>query len=165
MVTEATSRSTISAEILDKADEKKENAWLHSVVYDDADQDLRGISANEAMFRMQSSFILGAAQKNDCIFVGRCADYVLQQAAVKRLSIFITAPYPDRVQRKMRLLGKEERAVTALVRKMDKQRKSYYDYYTGGSWGKPYNYDLCVNSSTLGVEQTAEVLAVLARHM
>lgn len=165
LVTEAASRSSISPEILEKADEKKENSWLHSFVYDDTDQNLRGISANEAMFRMQSTVILEAAQKDNCIFVGRCADYVLQQAAIKRLSIFITAPFSDRVQRKMKLLGKEEKAITSLVRKTDKQRKNYYDYYTGGNWGKPYNYDLCVNSSTLGIEQTAEALAVLVRQM
>lgn len=165
LVTEAAGRSSISSDILEKADEKKENAWLHSFVYDDTDQNLRGISANEAMFRMQSAVILEAAQKDNCIFVGRCADYVLQQAAIKRLSIFITSPFSDRVQRKMKLMGKEEKAVTALVRKMDKQRKNYYNYYTGGSWGKPYNYDLCVNSSTLGIEQTAEALAVLTRQM
>ena len=165
LVTEAAGRSSISSDILEKADEKKENAWLHSFVYDDTDQNLRGISANEAMFRMQSAVILEAAQKDNCIFVGRCADYVLQQAAIKQLSIFITSPFSDRVQRKMKLMGKEEKAVTALVRKMDKQRKNYYNYYTGGSWGKPYNYDLCVNSSTLGIEQTAEALAVLTRQM
>ena len=165
LVTEAASRSSISPEILENADEKKENSWLHSFVYDDTDQNLRGISANEAMFRMQSAVILEAAQKDNCIFVGRCADYVLQQAAIKRLSIFITAPFSDRVARKMKLLGEEEKAITALVRKMDKQRKNYYDYYTDGNWGKPYNYDLCVNSSTLGIEQTAEALAVLVRQM
>lgn len=165
LVTEVASRSSISSEVLEKADEKKENAWLHSFVYDDTDQNLRGISANEAMFRMQSAVILEAAQKDNCIFVGRCADYVLQQAAVKRLSIFITAPFSGRVKRKMKLLGEDEKTVTALVRKMDKQRKNYYNYYTGGNWGKPYNYDLCVNSSSLGIEQTAEALAVLVRQM
>lgn len=165
LVTEAASRSSISSEILEKADEKKENPWLHSIVYDASDQRLRGISANEAMFRMQSAVILEAAQKDNCVFVGRCADFVLQQAAVKRLSIFITAPFSNRVQRKMNLLGEEEKVVTSLVRKMDKQRKNYYNYYTGGNWGKPYNYDLCVNSSALGIEQTAEALAVLMRQM
>ena len=161
LVTEATNRSSISSEVLNKADEKKENPWLHSVVYDEADQNLRGISANEAMFRMQSAFILEAAQRDNCVFVGRCADYVLQQAAVKRLSIFITAPFSDRVQRKIKLLDKEEKVVTSLVRKTDKQRKSYYNYYTGNDWGKAYNYDLCINSSSLGIEKTAEVLAAM----
>lgn len=113
------------------ADERKENPWLHSVVYDATDQNLRGISANETMFRMQSAVILEAAQKDNCVFVGRCADYVLQQAVVKRLSIFITAPFSERVQRKIKQLNEEEKVVTSLVRKTDKQRKSYYNYYTG----------------------------------
>ena len=105
LVTEAASRSSISPEILEKADERKENSWLHSIVYDDTDQNLRGISANEAMFRMQSAVILEAAQKDNCIFVGRCADYVLQQAAIKRLSIFITAPFSDRVAAQNEVVG------------------------------------------------------------
>ena len=165
LVSEAANRSSISYEILEKADERKENPWLHSFVYDATDQNLRGISANEAMFRMQSAVILGAAQNDNCVFVGRCADYVLQQAAVKWLSIFITAPFSDRVQRKMKLLDEEEKVVTSLVRKTDRQRKNYYNYYTGGNWGKPYNYDICINSSTLGIEQTAEVLSMLAKQI
>lgn len=165
LVTKAISRSSISSEILEKVDEKKENSWLHSVVYDAADQNLRGISANEAMFRMQSAVILEAAQKESCVFVGRCADDVLKKAGVDRLSLFITAPFTDRVKRKMKLLGKDEKAVTALIRKMDKQRKNYYNYYTGSNWGKPYHYDLCINSSTLGIERTAEALAVFSRQI
>lgn len=165
LVTKAISRSSISSEILEKVDEKKENSWLHSVVYDAADQNLRGISANEAMFRMQSAVILEAAQKESCVFVGRCADDVLKKAGVDRLSLFITAPFTDRVKRKMKLLGKDEKTVTALIRKMDKQRKNYYNYYTGSNWGKPYHYDLCINSSTLGIERTAEALAVFSRQI
>jgi cytidylate kinase len=165
LVTKAISRSSISSEILEKVDEKKENSWLHSVVYDAADQNLRGISANEAMFRMQSAVILEAAQKESCVFVGRCADDVLKKAGVDRLSLFITAPFTDRVKRKTKLLGKDEKTVTALIRKMDKQRKNYYNYYTGSNWGKPYHYDLCINSSTLGIERTAEALAVFSRQI
>lgn len=165
LVTKAISRSSISSEILEKVDEKKENSWLHSVVYDAVDQNLRGISANEAMFRMQSAVILEAAQKESCVFVGRCADDVLKKAGVDRLSLFITAPFTDRVKRKTKLLGKDEKTVTALIRKMDKQRKNYYNYYTGSNWGKPYHYDLCINSSTLGIERTAEALAVFSRQI
>ncbi len=165
LVTKAISRSSISSEILEKVDEKKENSWLHSVVYDAADQNLRGISANEAMFRMQSAVILEAAQKESGVFVGRCADDLLKKAGVDRLSLFITAPFTDRVKRKTKLLGKDEKTVTALIRKMDKQRKNYYNYYTGSNWGKPYHYDLCINSSTLGIERTAEALAVFSRQI
>lgn len=165
LVTEAADRSSIASELLEKVDERKENPWLHNIVYDDLNRELRGILANEAMFRMQSAVILEAAQKDNCVFVGRCADDVLKKAGRKRLSIFITAPFEDRVERKRNLMHMEEKAVTALVRKTDRQRKNYYDYYTDGNWGKPYNYDLCVNSSALGIEQTAAALAILARQI
>lgn len=165
LVTEAASRSSIASDLLEEVDEKKENSWLHSVVYDADDWNLRGISVNEAMFRMQSDVILEAAQKENCVFVGRCADYVLKKAGIKRLSIFVTAPFEERVDRKTKLMDTEEKAVTSLVRKMDKQRKNYYNYYTSGNWGKPCNYDICVNSSTLGIEQTAAALAILIRQI
>jgi len=165
LVTEAAGHSSISPELLERVDERKENPWLHNIVYDDLNRELRGISANEAMFRVQSAIILEAAQKDNCVFVGRCADDVLKKAGRKRLSIFITAPFEDRLERKRNLMHMEEKAVTALVRKTDRQRKHYYDYYTDGNWGKPYNYDLCVNSSALGIEQTAAALAILARQI
>lgn len=166
LVTEAVQRSNIPHEVLTNVDEKRENPWLHSVVYDTVDQNLRGISANEAMFRIQSAVILEMAQQGSCVFVGRCADDVLKKAGIDQIiSIFITASFSDRVQRKMELLGEEEKAATVLVRRMDKQRKSYYNYYTGKDWGKPYNYDLCINSSPLGIEKTAEALAALIEKM
>jgi len=93
LVTEAASRSSIAPEALERADERRENAWLHSLVYDADDHNLRGISANEAMFSIQSAVILDAAQDGDCVFVGRYADYVLARAGMKRLIIFITAPF------------------------------------------------------------------------
>lgn len=165
LVSEAVKRSNISSAALENADEKRENPWLHSIFYDTANRNLQGVTANEAMFRMQSSVILDAAKKGNCIFVGRCADDILRKSGVKCLSLFITAPFHDRVERKMQLTGMDEKEVTALIRKTDKQRKSYYNFYTGGNWGKPYNYDFCINSSGLGIEQTALALSVLVRLM
>jgi len=93
------------------------------------------------------------------VFVGRCADYILEQAELDHISLFIAAPFEWRVQRKMEQLSIDEKAATSMVRKKDKDRKAYYDYYTGRSWGRPHNYDLCINSSRLGIEVTAEKLA------
>ncbi len=158
LLIESIQNSSISSDILKKADEKKENAWLYQVVYDESNKELRGISANEALFRMQSRTILEAAQKENCVFVGRCADYVLEKAGLERLSLFISAPFRNRVKRKMELMGEEEKKITALVRKIDHQRKNYYNFYTQSNWGKIDNYDFCINSATLGVEQTAVIL-------
>ncbi|EET60621.1 hypothetical protein BRYFOR_07439 [Marvinbryantia formatexigens DSM 14469] len=101
--------------------------------------------------------------KDDCVFVGRCADFVLKQQGVRCVSLFITAPFEDRVKRKAELLDMKEKQAVSLVRKMDKQRKAYYDYYTGGSWGRPHNYDFCINSSSLGIKETADTIETLIK--
>lgn len=146
------------SEQIQEADEKKANAFLHSVWYEAVEKDLRGLSANDILFRLQSREINELAQSGKGVFVGRCADYILQQSEIPHVSLFIAAPFSDRVKRKMELLQKDEKTVTSLVRKTDKQRKAYYNYYTGGSWGKPDNYDFCINSSVLGIEKTAQML-------
>lgn len=148
---------------LEKADERKTNPWLHSVFYKTEEKELRGRSANDISFGLQSKVILEAAKEENCVFVGRCADYILKEAGISCISIFITSPFAVRAERKMKQLGISEKAASALVRKTDKQRKSYYDYYTGGSWGKPYNYDLCINSNTMGISRLAEELAAFLK--
>lgn len=164
IVTSAVKRcGDIDASELEKADEKKTNPWIHSIWYGTKEKELRGLSANDISFGLQSKVILEAAQKGDCVFIGRCADYILKEADIERISIFITAPFSIRADRKMKQLSISEKAASALVRKTDKQRKSYYDYYTGGSWGKPYNYDFCINSCTKGIEQTAEEITSFIR--
>ena len=159
LVEEALSRSTIPPEELERADEKKHNPWLHRIWYDAQNEELRGLSANDILFSIHSKLITALASEDNCVFIGRCADYILQNAVIERISLFIAAPFQDRVKRKMGLLQMNEKSTITLVRKTDKERKAYYDYYTGRSWGKPHNYDLCINSSNYGIQRTAEVLA------
>lgn len=164
LVKHAVSASGLNEQAIASADETKENPFLHQVYYSSPDRKLRGLSAHKITAKLQSEFILAAATENDCVFVGRCADYVLKQAGIRRISIFISAPFENRVRRKAELTGKDEKAVIALVKRTDLQRQQYYNAQTGQSWGKPSNYDLCINSSSLGVEQTAEaILRVLEK--
>lgn len=106
---------------------------------------------------------MGLSQSGEGVFVGRCADFILDKAEIPHISLFIAAPFSDRVKRKMDLLQKEEKTVTTLIRKTDKQRKAYYNYYTNGSWGKPDQYDFCVNSSVLGIEGSVQMLRTIMR--
>lgn len=154
-------RSELISDAIEKADEKKANSFLYRVWYETIDTDLRGLSANDILFKLQSEAIIEFAQSGKGVFVGRCADYVLSQAGVPHISMFISAPFLKRVERKMKLLHMDEKSVTALVRKTDKQRKAYYNYYTGGNWGKPDNYDFCVNSSSLEKGQMVQMLKVI----
>ena len=143
---------------LRRADEKKPNAMLYRANYDSEDPNLRGISDHDLMFELQSRIIRDLAAEGDCVFIGRCADYVLKEADIPRCSIFITAPFEDRIRRITTLYQLSEKDAVARIRKEDKARKSYYNYHTGGSWGKPSNYDICINSSFLGIEQTVDAL-------
>lgn len=152
-------------DVLEKADEKKRNPWLHEVWYDVPNQELNGMTANDALHLAYNSIIRELAEKGDCVFVGRCADYILEQAKIDHISLFIAAPFEWRVKRKMEQLSIDEKSATAMVRKKDKDRKAYYDYYTGRNWGRPYEYDLCINSSRLGIEATAEKLVEMIREL
>lgn len=157
----AVARSNIEYEQLKKADEKKANFLLHTILYESDEKKLRGLSANDILFEVQSNMISELAKEDNCVFVGRCADYVLAKENIRHISLFVTAPFSDRVQRKKQLLNLDERSTTALVQKTDKQRKSYYNYYSGGNWGKPYNYDICLNSSALGIDYTAKAVSLM----
>ncbi|MGN0638515.1 MAG: AAA family ATPase [Huintestinicola sp.] len=159
-IEKAEAASGIKSEILEQADEKKENRWLYTVHYNGA-ENLRGLSANEILFRIQSSLVLEYAGKSDCVIVGRCADHILDKADIQHLSIFISAPLEARIKRISNIKALTEKEAAALIARTDKQRKSYYEYYTGKSWGKPCNYDLCLNSASFGIERTAEIIAQL----
>ncbi|MGN1140131.1 MAG: AAA family ATPase [Oliverpabstia sp.] len=150
---------------IQKVDEKKANPWLHKIWYESVDKDLRGLPANDIVFKFQSNVIIDYAKKGDCVFVGRCADYILKQAGIERMSLFITAPFTDRVERKMKQLNKTDKETANLVRKIDKQRKNYYNYHTNGNWGKPDTYDFCINSYGRHSEHTAEVLSKFVSKM
>ena len=152
-------------EILESNDEKPTSSFLYSLVMDTYSMNhystapFLDMPLNHKVFLAQFETIKKIAEKESCVIVGRCADYILEQAELDHISLFIAAPFEWRVQRKMEQLSIDEKAATSMVRKKDKDRKAYYDYYTGRSWGRPHNYDLCINSSRLGIEVTAEKLA------
>ncbi len=158
-IDEAAAKSGIDKEELKKADERTKSWWIFSARYDTPDTRFRGLPTNEILFKMQSEKILELAQKGSCIFVGRCADDVLERADIPRMSVFVSAPFAKRVERKMKITGEPEKTINARILRMDKERKTYYNFYTGREWGKPENYDFCINSSILGIEKSAELLA------
>ena len=118
---------------------------------------------NDKLFLLQSDVIRRAAEEGSCVIIGRCADYVLRDHP-KRLSIFVYGDLPHRKQRVMdRHEGITEAQAIDLINKTDRRRSSYYNFYTGNKWGKYDNYHLAVNSSLLGIDKTAELIADMAR--
>ena len=118
----------------------------------------------EALFRIQSDSIIKIANEGSAIFVGRCADYILRDRN-NCLNVFITATGEDRVERLLECnkianaekYTKEE--MIELLEKSDKKRESYYNYFTYKQWGAASSYDLCLNSSLLGIEGCVKIIS------
>ena len=120
-----------------------------------------GYVNDNVMFKIQSEVIRSIAQKGDAVIIGRCADYILRD--MKCLNVFICAPEEYRIQRLMREEGLSEDEAEKLMRRKDRTRETYYNYYTFGAWGQAANYNLCVDSSVLGIDGTAEYIIDFAR--
>ena len=110
--------------------------------------------SNESIFKYQSEVIRSVSQAGSCIIVGRCADYILREKK-NCFSIFITAPLEDRARRIAEREGVGVDKAAEKAKKVDKVRREYYNYYTSKHWGHASSYDLSIDSSILGDEQTA----------
>jgi len=118
--------------------------------------------SQEGLFKFQSDAIRKAADEGSCVFVGRCADYVLRDYA-NVVNVFITADLSDRIAQLCKRKQCDAETARKLIANGEKERSSYYNYYTGKKWGDSSSYDLCVNSSRLGLEGTAEFIAQYVR--
>ena len=116
------------------------------------------ISADN-LFRFQSEVIRKLAEEQSCVIVGRCADYVLEDADdIELVRVFIYADMDARIRRvrEKELYTPED--VRKNVKRIDKERRNYYRYYTGRGWADPENYDLLINTSTTGIKGSVRMI-------
>ena len=113
--------------------------------------------SNESLFKLQSDIILEKAQNEDCIIVGRCSDYILRNHP-RHVSIFVRGNYEDRVKFVMQRNQMTEAEAKELIEHTDAIRSDYHNFYSETNWGDSRAYDICINSSLLGLEGTAKVL-------
>lgn len=118
--------------------------------------------SQESLFQFQSEAITKAADEGSCVFVGRAADYVLRTYP-NVVNIFITANMKDRIKLVCQRLGCDEKDAKKLIIDKESERASYYNYYTGKKWGHSCSYDLCINSSYMGLEKTADIIGCFIR--
>ena len=109
--------------------------------------------SQEGLFKFQSDTIRRLAEAGSCVFVGRCADYVLRDFK-NVVNVFITANMDDRISEIRKRKECTEAEAMKLIESGEKGRSTYYNYYTGKKWGDSSSYDLCVNTSLLGLEAT-----------
>ena len=154
IVDEAAKHSDFSRDLINAYDEKRMNAFmLHAGGYG-LNENFR---LNMQVVSAQFDAIREIASKGDCIFVGRCADYILRDRS-DLVSVFILGDMDERLKCLERRQGLDEAAARKKIKEVDKDRSSFYKYYSDQVWGDAQNYDLCINSSRLGVEGTVKVI-------
>lgn len=118
--------------------------------------------SQESLFKFQSDAIKKAADEGSCVFVGRCADYVLRDRS-NMVSVFITASLEFRIQQVMTKEHLDHAAARRFIEQRETTRASYYNYYTGKKWGSAESYDLCIDASVLGLQATEKLIGDFIR--
>ena len=123
---------------------------------------MNGLSTADFLWNIQCNVILQLAEQGPCVIVGRNADYILKDRA-DCLHAFIHADMDFRADRIVRLYGESEKTPQARLQEKDKRRRVNYQHYTGRNWGVAQNYDLCLCSSTLGIEACADIIVSMVK--
>lgn len=156
----ASQNSNIAEDLFHTSDEaiaRKERVDFEYVTVDPFSSTYE-IPVSDQLFVIQSSVIKRLAQEGPCVIIGRCSDVILEDS----FNIFICSSLKKRVER---LLSLEQdpaidvRKMESRIRAIDSKRRDYYQYYSGNEWGKPKNYDLCLNSGKLGSDRCIEIIA------
>lgn len=113
--------------------------------------------SNDSLFQIQSDVIRHLAETQSCLFVGRCADYILRDHP-RCVNIFISASTEERIRRISNQYEVSPEKAEEMISKADKRRSSYYNYYSFKTWGAASTYHLCIDSSILGVADTTEFI-------
>ena len=162
LITKASQDSGFSAELFVRKDEKRSFFSFTSIFANGFSTDQDNYMSENSLFKLQSATISKLAETGSAIIVGRCSDYILRDRT-DTLDVFLTAPAEVRARRVSDRSGIPYDDALEMLEKRDKGREEYYNYYTFGDWGKASNYDICVDSSILGIEGTAEFIIDFAR--
>ena len=123
---------------------------------------MNGLSTADFLWNIQCSVILQLAEKGPCVIVGRNADYILKDRK-DCLHAFIHADMDFRADRIVRLYGESEKSPETRLQEKDKRRRVNYQHYTGRTWGTAQNYDICLNSNTIGIDECVDIIVALAQ--
>ena len=120
-------------------------------------RDITGKSVEDMVYETQRNIILGLAEKEPCVIIGRNADYILKDRD-DVLNVFIHGDMPEKIKRITGLYNVEEKEAVKMMADTDKRRRTNYNFYTDQNWGKASNYTLCLNSSQLGYDRCEMII-------
>ena len=162
IIRKAAEDSGIVESVMDYYDEHRSSPIFSSgsILYD-----IYQMPMSDRVYLEQCKAIKDIASKGGCVIVGRCADMVLENNPAL-LRVFICADMKDKVERKRAVEpNKTDQQLEAHIRGVDKKRAKYYSYYTDKKWGEARQYDLCLNSSLLGIDETVNLIIEAAEKL
>ena len=124
---------------------------------------MNGLSTADFLWNVQCNVILQIADKGPCVIVGRNADYILKDHP-EALHVYVFADVPYRAERIVRLYGESEKTPEQRLAEKDKRRRVNYHHYTGRTWGQAQNYDICLDTGVLGLEQCADIVVDIVKN-
>lgn len=162
LLTRAAQESGFCEEMIKNHDERPTNSFLYNLVMDTYSFGYNNSSfvdmpISHKVFLAQFDTIKKIADEGPCVIVGRCADYALADRP-NVVDLFIYADEASKVKRIMERYNLSEAKAKDMIIKKDKQRQSYYNYYSSKKWGRADSYDLCINSGVLGEEGTVNLI-------
>ena len=161
LISKAAEESGFSKDIFLKNDEKRSLFALSSFFTSGRIGYTQNFYNDDTLFNIQSEVIRRIAAEGSAVIIGRCSDYILRD--LDCLDVFVCAKEEYRIKRLVENEGLTPEEARALMAKKDRTRETYYNYYTFGTWGVASNYDLCIDSSILGIEGTADMIIDFGR--
>ena len=164
LITVAAEQSGLCEDVFEAHDERPMNSFFYSLALDAA----HGLGAavnsgymdtplNQKVFLAQFEAIQKLAAQEDCVIVGRCADYALE-GHDNLISVFISADMEDKVNFVTTNYDISKDKAIDFIAKSDKKRANYYNYYSNKKWGSAATYDLCINRSKTGIDGAVEII-------
>ena len=157
----ASEESGINIELFGNADEKAKTALFkrYNRSYGEylISPDSGDFTSDDNLFNYQAKIIKDLAEKENCVLVGRCADYILRDRK-NVLRVFTYAPMDFCIEQVTCLYGINEKEAVKQIERIDRARSTYYRYYTGNEWDNARNYDLCLNTEELGFDRCVEII-------
>lgn len=118
-----------------------------------------GLPKEDAVFFNESDLLCDMAKKEDFVVLGRCSDVIMTNNHIPHISIYITAPFEQRIKRAMEIDSSlTVKQAIRYLKHLDRERSKHYHFYTGRQWGNANNYDLCINSASYGIDGTVDFI-------
>ena len=121
-----------------------------------------GLTNSDELFLKESKLIKEVSTKESCVIIGRCADFILKDEK-NVIKVFVYSNMKDKIKRATEIYGFNKEKAEKEITRIDKLRANHYKYYTEKDWNNPSNYDICINSDSLGVEKSADLICEMIK--